>query len=213
MLIHDLYSKVICRLLETQMNTEPLTSGCVKKQVVKYLCYSLTRKSGKKKLKLFPCFHHEGGRRCTTPLILKHCYRWRRMVNITLRPLFYPRNNPGMYWTGEDAELFIQKYALLCDLNFVPVRQRLQGADRLDSNLSDSDRRFHRCFVLKLVLLWRIKKQDWTFKDFIACVKEIRQISQTVLRGEVYLKETHIHCRMTLIVKIMTLFYLYKLGL
>jgi hypothetical protein len=56
------------------------------------------------------------------------------MVNITLRPLSSPRNNPGSYWTGEDAEFFIQKYVLLCDLNLVLVRQRLQSADRLDSN-------------------------------------------------------------------------------
>jgi hypothetical protein len=146
------------------MNTEPLTSGCVKKPVVKYLCYSLIRKSGQKKLKFFSCLRREGGRRCTAPLILKHCDRWRRMVNITLRPLSSPRNNPGSYWTGEDAELFIKKYALLCDLNLEPLRQSLQGADRSDSNWSNSDLRFHHCVTLKLVVLGRINKAELDFQ-------------------------------------------------
>jgi len=84
--------------------------------------------------------------------------RW--MVNITLRPLSSPRNNPGSYWIGEDTELFIQKYALLCDLKFVPTGQSLQGAGRLDSNSSDSDLRFHHCFILNLVQLRWINKAE-----------------------------------------------------
>lgn len=132
--IHDLYSKVVWRLLENQMNTGPLTSGGVKKSVVENLCYSLISKSGHKKLKLFPCLSHERGSRCTAPLILKHCARWWRMVNITPRPLSSLRNNPGSYWIGEDTELFIQKYAFLCYHKLVPTGQILQGAGRLGSN-------------------------------------------------------------------------------
>jgi hypothetical protein len=130
------------------MNTEQLTSGGVKKSVVEHVYYNLIRKSGQKKLKLFPCLSHERGSRCTSPLILKYSARCWRMVNITLRPLSSPRNDPGSYWIGEDTELFIQKYTLLCDLKFVPPGQSLQGAGRLGRNCSVSDLRFHHCFTL-----------------------------------------------------------------
>ena len=99
--IYDLYSKVVWRLLENQMNTGPLTSGGVKKSVVEHLYYSLIRKSGSKKLKLLPCLSHERGSRRKSPLSLKHCARWWRMINITPRPLSSPRNNPGSYWIGD----------------------------------------------------------------------------------------------------------------
>jgi len=114
---------------------------------------NLIRKSGQKKLKLFPCLRNERRSRCTTPLILKHCARCWRMVNITPRPLSSPRNDLGSYWIGEDTELCIQKYTLLCDLKFVPIGQSLQGAGRLDRNCSVSDLRFHHCLTLKPVEL------------------------------------------------------------
>jgi hypothetical protein len=56
------------------------------------------------------------------------------MDNITPWPISSARNNPGSYWIGEDTELFIEKYALLCDLKFVPTGQSLQSAGRLDIN-------------------------------------------------------------------------------
>lgn len=66
-----------------------------------------------------------------------------RMDNITPRPLFSPRNKPGTYWIGEDTELFMQKYALLYDLKFVPSGQSLQGSGRLNSNCTPIPPLFH----------------------------------------------------------------------